>query len=221
MLAALCKERQALSPKAESVPWNVYQISTGFFCSTAFVPRPGQKNTHFAVAMIGNHVLAVAPTWSLHSLRWSGFYWILVLKNNTDSKAIKTFSAPAHKELEITVLKNRIFLPPPQRLPHPQSLTPKPISERLQPCCIKFSPNSSVFLFLGKDTLTVKTVDMDLFREHWASLCVWVSDRTEVLIWKKQRSRTLLFSFPLLPIPGKCINSLLETEEAEMWGNKP
>lgn len=75
--------------------------------------------------------------------------WLLVNSSpeNTSSKAIMTFSAIVHKQLEITILKNKISLPTPQSLP------PKPVSERFLAFFITFSPNSFVHLFLGKDTV--------------------------------------------------------------------
>lgn len=77
-----------------------------------------------------------------------------------------------------SVLKNRLFLPPLQHLPHSPSLPLKPISQRLQTCSVTHPPNSFVLLFLGKGTLTTKTVDVDRS-------------------WKTQRSRTLLTLSPV------------------------
>lgn len=125
VLAFICKGRPAPSPKAESLPWTVYQISTGFFCPKTWIC----SRVDFAVAVMGNHLLTATPAWAPHLLRWFGYYGILVLKTTTDSQAIKTSSATVHKELEITVLKNRLFLPPLQHLPHSPSLPLKRISE--------------------------------------------------------------------------------------------
>lgn len=118
--------------------------------------------------------------------------WLLVNSSpeNGSSEAIRTFSAIVHKELETTILKNKVSLLTPQSLP------PKPVSERPLAFFITFSPNSFVHLFLGKDTLSW-TFSKRLCEPF--SLHV----RTEVLIWKKTEEVGSCSFFPSVPHPWK------------------